>query len=164
MTFQSSSIYCNLTDNEDDAFTFFDSQNNRGVQPSAVDVLKAVHLRAIHADEELQNASASLWENTQNTGNNIFRNSAEQYLNDLIVIALWRLRTWKGSSFDYSASYESVMHEFSEKLSYSGKTTSRYIQFPQPMSLSLTVRWKLMKKIRLLEILQNHIPLRFVSL
>lgn len=129
-----------LTDNEDDAFTFFDSQNNRGVQPSAVDVLKAVHLRAIHADEELQNASASLWENTQNTGNNIFRNSAEQYLNDLIVIALWRLRTWKGSSFDYSASYESVMHEFSEKLSYSEKNNIKVYSIPTTYELIINSR------------------------
>jgi len=74
-----------MTDNEDDAFTFFDSQNNRGVQPSAVDVLKAVHLRAIHADEKLQKLSACMWEETQNIEKNIFRNSNEQYLNDLII-------------------------------------------------------------------------------
>ena len=49
-----------MTENEDDAFTFFDSQNNRGVQPSAVDVLKAVHLRAIHTDEILQKEELAL--------------------------------------------------------------------------------------------------------
>ena len=110
-----------MTENEDDAFTFFDSQNNRGIQPSAVDVLKAVHLRAIHSDEGLQKSSALLWEETQNVGDNIFRNSSEKYLNDLIVTALWRLRTWKGRSFFYGASYDEVMHEFADKLEYTGK-------------------------------------------
>lgn len=124
-----------MTENEDDAFTFFDSQNNRGVQPSAVDVLKAVHLRAIHSDEELQRTSARLWEETQKVGENIFRNSTEEYLNDLIETALWRLRTWKGSSFFYDASYEDVMHEFADKLRYTGRNNIRVYEVPASYEL-----------------------------
>lgn len=126
-----------MTENEDDAFTFFDSQNNRGVQPSAVDVLKAVHLRAIHSDEDLQKLSAQLWEKTQNVGDNIFRNSSEKYLNDLIETALWRLRTWKGSSFFYDASYENVMHEFADKLEYTGKNNMKVYTVPTTYELSI---------------------------
>ena len=126
-----------MTENEDDAFTFFDSQNNRGVQPSAVDVLKAVHLRAIHSDEELQKSSARLWESTQNVGENIFRNSSEKYLNDLIVTTLWRLRTWKGRSFFYGASYDEVMHEFAEKLEYTGK--NNIIVYSVPTTYELLI-------------------------
>ena len=124
-----------MTENEDDAFTFFDSQNNRGVQPSAVDVLKAVHLRAIHADEELQKISACLWEKTQNVGENIFRNKPEDYLNNLVKIALWRLRTWKGSSFFYDASYEDIMCEFAEKLEYTGKNNMKVYAVPSSYEL-----------------------------
>ena len=124
-----------MTENEDDAFTFFDSQNNRGVQPSAVDVLKAVHLRAIYSDEDLQKSSALLWEETQKVGENIFRNSSEIYLNDLIETALWRLRTWKGSSFFYNASYEDVMHEFADKLRYTGRNDIRVYSVPSSYEL-----------------------------
>ena len=124
-----------MTENEDDAFTFFDSQNNRGVQPSAVDVLKAVHLRAIYSDEELQKNSALLWEETQKVGENIFRNSSEKYLNDLIETALWRLRTWKGSSFFYDASYEDVMHEFADKLRYTSRNDIRVYEVPASYEL-----------------------------
>lgn len=135
-----------MTENEDDAFTFFDSQNNRGVQPSAVDVLKAVHLRAIHADEKLQRKSACLWEKTQNIGENIFRNKSEEYLNNLIVIALWRLRTWKGSSFYYDASYESVMHEFAEKLEYTGKNNIKVYTVPSSFELLIDSDMKIKKE------------------
>lgn len=124
-----------MTESEDNAFTFFDSQNNRGVQPSAVDVLKAVHLRAIHADEKLQTSSACLWENIQNVGKNIFRKSNEVYLENLIISALWRLRTWKGSSFFYEASYENVMHEFADKLEYTGKNNMRVYYVPTSYEL-----------------------------
>lgn len=124
-----------VTENEDDAFTFFDSQNNRGVQPSAVDVLKAVHLRAIYADEKLQTSSACLWEKIQNEEKNIFRNSNEVYLENLIVSALWRLRTWKGSTFFNEASYEDVMFEFADKLEYTGRNNIRVYFVPNSYEL-----------------------------
>ena len=138
-----------MTDNEDDAFTFFDSQNNRGVQPSAVDVLKAVHLRAIHADEKLQKLSACMWEETQNIEKNIFRNSNEQYLNDLIINTFWRLRTWKGNSFFYEASYEDAMHEFAEKLEYTGKNNIRVYSVPTSYELLIDSNMKTKEKTTL---------------
>jgi hypothetical protein len=135
-----------VTENEDDAFTFFDSQNNRGVQPSAVDVLKAVHLRAIHSDEELQELSARMWEKTQNIEKNIFRNSREQYLSDLIDI-FWRLRTWKGSSFFYKASYDDAMHEFSDKLEYTGRNNIRVYSVPTSYELLIDSEMKVKEEV-----------------
>lgn len=101
-----------MTENEDDAFTFFDSQNNRGVQPAAVDVMKAVHLRAIQNDEELRKDCAIKWQNIQTTGRNIFRNSPEDYMDNLVDMALWRIRRWKGSCFNNCSDYNSSMDEF----------------------------------------------------
>lgn len=101
-----------MTDNEDDAFTFFDSQNNRGVQPAAVDVMKAVHLRAIQNDDELRKHCAIKWQEIQVTGNNIFRNSPENYLDNLVDMALWRIRRWKGNHFENNSDYNTAMDEF----------------------------------------------------
>lgn len=148
-----------MTENEDDAFTFFDSQNNRGVQPSAVDVLKAIHLRSIHSDEKLQKSSACLWEETQNVESNIFRNSSEKYLNDLIENALWRLRTWKGSSFCYEASYEDVMHEFADKLRYTGRNSIRVYSVPTSYELLIGSDMKAKEKRSLNTNIGKEIPL-----
>lgn len=101
-----------LTDSEDDAFTFFDSQNNRGIQPAAVDVMKAVHLRAIKNDENLRKDCAIKWQDIQLTPKNIFRNSQEDYLDNLVDMALWRIRCWKGATFENNANYNSAMDEF----------------------------------------------------
>lgn len=103
-----------MTDNEDDAFTFFDSQNNRGIQPAAVDVMKAVHLRAIQNDDALRKKCAEKWQEIQLISHNIFRNSPEEYLDNLVDMALWRIRRWKGNSFENDSSYDTAMDEFAE--------------------------------------------------
>jgi uncharacterized protein with ParB-like and HNH nuclease domain len=41
-----------ITKSEDDAFVFFDTQNNRGVKLSAVDFLKSYHLKALKGETE----------------------------------------------------------------------------------------------------------------
>ena len=51
-----------ITDNVDDAFTFFDTQNSRGVQPSVLVLLKAFNLRCINS-EAIQKESAKKWDN-----------------------------------------------------------------------------------------------------
>jgi len=56
-----------ITKSQDDAFTFFDTQNNRGVALSPVDFLKSYHLREIKEDEEQQYVFAKIWDsNNQN--------------------------------------------------------------------------------------------------
>jgi hypothetical protein len=49
-----------VTDSEDDAYRFFETQNSGGVRLSGIDVAKAYHLRVI-ADEQ-QDTYAKIWE------------------------------------------------------------------------------------------------------
>lgn len=85
-----------ITTTEDAAFTFFDTQNNRGVTLGVSDYLKAYHLREIHADgsaqgsEALQAAYAQMWENTD------VSHSGGTFLAPLFEQVLWRARHWKG--------------------------------------------------------------------
>lgn len=82
---------------EDEAFTYFDTQNNRGKKPSIDVVLKAVHLRGIVNDADLQKQCAEKWETIERyafhgisiPGNN------EGFLYPFIKFILWRARTWK---------------------------------------------------------------------
>lgn len=82
-----------ITNSEDEAFTFFDSQNARGVTLSPVDFLKSYHLRELKGKENLQEIFAKKWD-SNNTG---------QFLNELFNFVLWRSRQWKGSNlyFEY---------------------------------------------------------------
>lgn len=85
-----------ITTTEDAAFTFFDTQNNRGVTLGVSDYLKAYHLREIHADgsaqgsEALQAAYAQMWENTDAS------HAGGAFLASLFEQVLWRARHWKG--------------------------------------------------------------------
>jgi hypothetical protein len=83
---------------EDLAFTFFDTQNNRGVPLNATDLLKAYHLRAINgaitARHGLQTACAQRWERLQNTPP-ILGHGAD-FAPALFHQLLWRARRWTG--------------------------------------------------------------------
>lgn len=53
-----------VTDEEQEAFQFFDSQNSRGKELSPHDLLKSYHLREMNNEEEdLKNKIISIWEN-----------------------------------------------------------------------------------------------------
>lgn len=80
--------------NEDNAFTFFDSQNNRGVSLSADDYLKAYHLRAVKS-ELMQAKLAQDWETV------VFKAQDKDYetgLHFLFNKILYRSRKWRGSN------------------------------------------------------------------
>ena len=82
------------SDNEDNAFTFFDSQNNRGVSLSPDDYLKAYHLRAVKS-ELLQAKLAQEWETV------VFKSQDKNYETSLLFLfskILYRSRTWRGSN------------------------------------------------------------------
>jgi hypothetical protein len=49
-----------ITDSEDDAYRFFETQNSGGVPLSGIDIAKAHHLRAIHTEQ--QDTYAKIWE------------------------------------------------------------------------------------------------------
>ena len=86
-------------DRVDLAFTFFDTQNNRGVPLHATDLLKAYHLRAVEgiARERLQTLCASGWEQVQQSRTAVgpeteVKDSAPRLFN----LFLWRARCWTG--------------------------------------------------------------------
>ncbi len=102
---------------EDEAFTYFDTQNNRGKKPTIDVVLKAVHLRGIINDADLQKQCAEKWESIERyafhgisiPGNN------EGFLYPFIKFILWRARTWKFNK----ASFENenkIENTFSRRL------------------------------------------------
>jgi hypothetical protein len=101
---------------EDEAFTYFDTQNNRGKKPSIDVVLKAVHLRGIINDADLQKQCAEKWENIERyafhgitiPGNN------EGFLYPFIKFILWRARTWKfnKASFENENKIENIFSRY----------------------------------------------------
>lgn len=97
-----------VSDKIDNAFAFFDSQNNRGVSLGVDDYLKAYHLRAL--PETLQEQKAKFWEEiTYNA------RKKESYLLDLKHLfneMLFKIRKWRGQSqFPYPSKTE-VLNEF----------------------------------------------------
>ena len=84
-----------ITNSQDEAFTFFDTQNSRGVKLKAIDLLKAHHLRAIN-DNERQKVSAKKWENVENTKNGFIRKNSD-FIDELFKYILYRARVWRGN-------------------------------------------------------------------
>jgi len=80
-----------VTDDEDDAFTFFDTQNTRGIKLGATDFLKAYHLRSVKS-VFLQEMCAKKWEKAS------AKNNEGSFLNFLFEKILWRSRNWKGQN------------------------------------------------------------------
>jgi hypothetical protein len=99
---------------EDLAFTFFDTQNNRGVPLHATDLLKAFHLRAIAEPkrEMLQTNCAKRWEQLQRT--QPILGLAGDFAPALFNTFLWRARRWTGKNVDFE-SHEALLREFQDR-------------------------------------------------
>lgn len=93
-----------VTTRQDDAFSFFETQNNRGVKLGAADYLKSFHLRELREEEGKQVAFAKQWD----------ANNTNQFLNYLFTQVIWRVRSWKGRNVWYE-SQEDVLQEFQKK-------------------------------------------------
>lgn len=105
---------------EDEAFTYFDTQNNRGKKPSIDVVLKAVHLRGIIDDANLQKQCAEKWENIEKYafhGVTIPGNSTG-FLYPFMKFILWRARTWKFNKSSFESANK-IEYEFSRNVSSS---------------------------------------------
>jgi len=102
---------------EDLAFTFFDTQNHRGVPLGATDLLKAHHLRAIRnrngSDEPLQLYCAQHWETLQGKQANLRANA--DFARTLFDLFLWRARRWTGQKQIVHEAHDSVLEEFQER-------------------------------------------------
>lgn len=107
-----------ITNSQDEAFTFFDSQNSRGVTLSAVDFLKSYHLRELKKDEDLQRIFAKQWD----------KNNRGQFLNELFNSILWRARTWKGKSLFFE-NKDAILHDF-QKLTIKEKENDQIKLYP----------------------------------
>ncbi|MFD2438584.1 DUF262 domain-containing protein [Modicisalibacter luteus] len=101
-------------DRVDLAFTFFDTQNNRGVPLHATDLLKAYHLRAVEGDarERLQTLCASGWEQVQQSRTALgpdteIMDSAPRLFN----LFLWRARCWTGKQLQ-PGGHDALMETF----------------------------------------------------
>jgi len=99
------------------AFTFFDTQNNRGVPLHATDLLKAYHLRAVEdatteRKEALQTLCARRWEGIQQ-GAPVMSHEQE-FAPSLFTKFLWRARYWTGSRVVYGG-HDALMEEFQKQ-------------------------------------------------
>ncbi len=100
-----------ISDSEDNAFSFFDSQNNRGVTLGIDDYLKAYHLRALPEDN--QENMATQWEAI--TFNARKKSQPELDLSHLFYQILFKSRKWKGQkNFPYE-NKDHVLEEFQKK-------------------------------------------------
>ena len=99
------------------AFTFFDTQNNRGVPLHATDLLKAYHLREVNGEpearkEELQTLCARRWEGIQQ-GTPVMSHEQE-FAPSLFTKFLWRARYWTGGRVIYG-DHDALMEEFQKQ-------------------------------------------------
>lgn len=99
---------------EDLAFTFFDTQNNRGVPLAPTDLLKAYHLRAIGSANnlalQLQTYSAQRWETIQNLHRE--RRTGNDFVQMLFDTYLWKSRNWRGKRVKIQESHDDILHTF----------------------------------------------------
>lgn len=131
-------------DHADLAFTFFDTQNNRGVPLHATDLLKAYHLRAVTGEttaqqESLQRQCAKRWEQLQNSAPVM---SHEQALvQTMFTRFLWRARRWTGKRA-IEGDHDALLHEFqlqSLKADGAHNTVPLYQARSNRRALSLTL-------------------------
>jgi hypothetical protein len=114
-----------VSDNQDHAFSFFDSQNNRGVSLGVDDYLKAFHLRAL--PEHLQAKRAKTWESIT-----FKARKKDNHLLDLKHLfneILFKVRKWKGQTYFPYPSKGNVLNEF-QKNSYKSKNDVSFRLFP----------------------------------
>lgn len=101
---------------EDLAFTFFDTQNNRGVPLKATDLLKAYHLRAVNNSdstfsEKLQEHCARRWESVQSIKKQD-EDKSKDFAPDLFNKYLWRSRSWTGQKVIELESHDMILESF----------------------------------------------------
>ncbi|HBQ60717.1 MAG TPA: hypothetical protein DD671_14145, partial [Balneolaceae bacterium] len=106
-----------VTNSIDLAFTFFDSENSRGVRLKPTDLLKSYHLREINrqVNEEdisyLERSSAMRWEHLQ-TFDGVL-NKEHDFAYELFNKFIWRIRRWKGGDVE-KEHRDVILEEFQE--------------------------------------------------
>jgi hypothetical protein len=114
-----------VSDNQDHAFSFFDSQNNRGVSLGVDDYLKAYHLRAL--PEPLQAKRAKDWEAIT-----FKAKKQDDHLLDLKHLfneILFKVRKWRGQTTFPYPNKNNVLGEF-QKNTHNSDNDENFRLFP----------------------------------
>lgn len=114
-----------ISKNEDNAFSFFDSQNNRGISLGIDDYLKAYHLREI--GESTQADMAKNWESIQFKARKKGKN--ELGLEHLFNQILFKSRKWRGQNYFEWIIKENILSEF-QKNTLEPSQEKKYRLFP----------------------------------
>lgn len=109
-----------ITNSEDLAYTFFETQNTGGVRLSGSDILKAHHLRAVQ-NIKMVNYQARRWETYDN-------NEIEYIVQQLTKVRFWDNRHWKHFPFyrDKKGIKQSIVDEFTLKTNTRNDNISYY--------------------------------------
>lgn len=107
-----------VTDNEDLAYTFFETQNTGGVRLSGSDILKAHHLRAIDSSK-MVDYQARKWEANDSK-------DVENIIQLLTRIRFWDNRHWKRFPFyrDLKGIKQAITDEFTSYTQANGEDVS----------------------------------------
>jgi hypothetical protein len=101
-----------ITDKEDNAFVFFDSQNNRGVPLDEIDFFKSYHLRELNNFENYLKFFAKKFDQINSLNNAKIHNEPHlKSLNELFIKQLWRIRFWSKNKL-WFASRKSLLNTF----------------------------------------------------
>lgn len=107
-----------VTETQDLAYTFFETQNTGGVRLSGSDIIKAHHLRALKS-RKIVNYQARKWEN-------IDSKKVELIIQNLTKIRFWDNRKWRRFPFyrDMNGIKEALLCEFSERTTQDAQDVS----------------------------------------
>lgn len=104
-----------ITTSEDDAFVFFESQNNRGVSLDEIDYFKSYHLRELKNNEVYLKYFAKKFDQLNASSNT--NDGIKPYLktlNGLFEMQLWLSRNWTKGEFGY-ADRKKLLETFQKK-------------------------------------------------
>jgi uncharacterized protein with ParB-like and HNH nuclease domain len=124
-----------VTDNEDDAYTFFETQNTGGVRLLGIDIIKAHHLRAIPHKERNENYAIT-WEKQKNI---------DTVIKQLIKARRWNVLNPKyvPSDRDEKGTKNSIIEDFSEETKGTDKIAYSQIMATNNYSLIQVSPYKL---------------------
>jgi len=119
ISFNNLNVTLVVTKKEDDAYTFFETQNTGGVRLSGIDIIKAHHLRVIIPNEKRDEKYARTWEKQK---------KIDTVIEQLIKARRWDVLNWEDvpSYRDEKGMKETIIEDFSEKTSEEPKNSYPY--------------------------------------